>query len=239
MFTNVLIISSLIAFNAALVYVSNPMPYLVARQYCQAVYNSDLASIITPQDRNEAISMITTPNQNTWIGLYSTNPMGNWKFLNGELCPFASTLACVDFWLYHKPNNPNGQPRCIKQDEDGYECAYFDSSANGVDNNINCLESKPFLCDNQPPHQRQYEIIKDFGATSYTNGQQACQTQFGTNLATIITEQDRTNAITKLQQENVVTAWIGLNDLSIEGMTMSKELFIQKLICFFAVLYLR
>ena len=219
MFT-VWILSLLIHISSSFIYVSNPKSYLVARQYCQAVYKSDLASIISTQDRNEAISMITAPNQQAWIGLYSTNPLGNWQFLNGNTCPHTSTLSCVDFWIYHKPNNPNGEPRCIKPNEinHGYPCSYFDSSVNGVDNNINCLDSKPFLCDDQPPQQRAYEVIKDLGPTSYTNGQQACQTRFGTNLATIITQQDQTNAINKLLQENVLIAWIGLNDLSVEGM---------------------
>eukprot|EP01083_Nonionella_stella_P173057 595782_1 len=65
---------------------------------------------------------------------------------------------------------------------------------------------------------RTYEIIDTGGPYIRASAQAACQSQYGTDLATIISEADATEA---LRVANTISAsffiWIGLNDLDTEG----------------------
>ena len=79
------------------------------------------------------------------------------------------------------------------------------------------------LCQTIPPHPsaRQYIPIpaprEDY--SNYTQAQRLCQDMYGTDLATIITQQDQENAFCEMYQNRVGTAWIGLNDIATEGMS--------------------
>ena len=68
---------------------------------------------------------------------------------------------------------------------------------------------------------RQYRLLPyDLCCNNFTEARRLCQETYGTDLATIITEQDQANAICELNDNSVPGAWIGLNDLDEEGMYM-------------------
>eukprot|EP00486_Rosalina_sp_Unknown_P000341 CAMPEP_0201566810 /NCGR_PEP_ID=MMETSP0190_2-20130828/6897_1 /ASSEMBLY_ACC=CAM_ASM_000263 /TAXON_ID=37353 /ORGANISM="Rosalina sp." /LENGTH=491 /DNA_ID=CAMNT_0047986041 /DNA_START=104 /DNA_END=1579 /DNA_ORIENTATION=- len=144
--------SLLLSINQAIVYVPHVKSYQEARQFCRNVYGTELATIATDDDRAEAVLDIDdsdTDIDQAWIGLYSHSDRGNWNFLNNDDCPYIeSYYKCVEFWIYRRNENSRYRPRCIGPSEPGYNCAYFDSSQNGVDNNIECESNKlPFFCE--------------------------------------------------------------------------------------------
>ena len=90
-----------------LVYVSYPKSFQDAREYCQVIFGTDLASIIDDDDRNEAvllINQVSSTNDEAWVGLYSNSKQGNWRFINDDECPSDSVFRCVEFWNYQYYN---------------------------------------------------------------------------------------------------------------------------------------
>ena len=141
--------TALLSINNGLIYVPDARPYQEARTFCKNVYGTELATIITNEDRAEAISDINdTQTDEAWIGLYS-NKLGDdgvlFQFLNGDEClnTTNSVFNCIDFWLYPSPRPIDNN----SSDEDGYQCAHFKAAQNGVDNDISCDENLPFFCE--------------------------------------------------------------------------------------------
>ena len=186
-----------------LVYVSHPKSFQDAREYCKVIFGTDLASIIDDDDRNEAISLInqvSSTNDEAWVGLYSNSEQVNWRFVNNDGCPADSVYRCVEFWNYKLNENTRSRPRCIGDSEEGTQCGHFDASDNAVDNDIDCEEAKPFLCEarvSPSSYTGQYVFIE--GVTDHDGdgryfdfmaAQSWCESQYGTDLATILTEED-------------------------------------------------
>ena len=200
----------------SLIYVEEPKSFFEANQYCRDTYGTTLAaSIISDQNKTYIRSLISTSSQQqTWVGLYSNETIGNWKFLNGDPCPNTYSLACVDFWNYHKPRNPNGEPRCIKPGRGGYKCAYMD--LHGVDNSIPCDQERPFLCDGEEPETptgRTY-YLDYYPSESFEDAQDRCQSLYGTDLATILTVEDMENAAKVMKGAFTTVVRIGLERMS-------------------------
>eukprot|EP01083_Nonionella_stella_P173061 595789_1 len=81
-----------------------------------------------------------------------------------------------------------------------------------------------FICHLHESHSRTYEIIVPGVPYTRPLAQAACQSQYGTDLATIVSEADATEA---LRVANTISAsffiWIGLNDLDTEGTYVFEE----------------
>eukprot|EP01084_Bolivina_argentea_P183648 316863_1 len=127
-------------------YISEPKTFTDAQAYCQAYYGTDLATIISDDDRKAAISEVGS-STSVWIGLSSVTETGFWEYFSGITCPLSIYGSCVDFWLHD--NGYGNAPRCLtgKDEECGFDCAQFYSLSNGIDNNVECDEMRPFLCD--------------------------------------------------------------------------------------------
>eukprot|EP01084_Bolivina_argentea_P267171 453451_1 len=148
-FLTLLIISSYTSAQliAPFIYVSEPLSYDDSESYCQANYGTDLATIITNEDRWSAIEIVNGDTNTIWTGLRNTQKAGWWEFIEPNIeCPSVLTGACVEFWR-------NGKPRCHKDGEDGFECTVFYANQNYIDNNINCNAKRPFLCNQQYNYQ--------------------------------------------------------------------------------------
>ena len=130
-------------YGVALNYVNISLPFDEASRYCRT-FGSDLAAVAIDDDRDEAISLMGT-DEVAWTGLYTKGCI--WKFLDEQECSDEnSAFRCVDFWLYKLNENTRYRPRCIGDDEGGYPCSYFNSVQNGMDNDISCTQSLPFIC---------------------------------------------------------------------------------------------
>ena len=143
--------ASLLSINQGLIYVPDSLPWADANEYCQRIYGTELATIATRDDRDEAIAAIQAlefPVDQAWIGLYANNkdrPV--WRFEDGSDCPSSSVYKCVDFWAYRLNENTRFRPRCEGEKEGGKQCAYFDESQDAVDNDVECTENRPFFCN--------------------------------------------------------------------------------------------
>ena len=211
-------------------YVSYSKSFQDAREYCKVIFGTDLASIVDDDDRNEAISIIPGGIDDVWIGLYSRSEGGKFRFTNGDECPMTdSVFRCVDFWSYKLNENTEERPRCIGDSEGGTQCATFDASQNSVDNDIGCQELKPFLCEarvNTPSYNGEYVYVPARTPNQWTfmDAQAHCESEYGTDLATVLTQDDLT-AVENVIYDNAadVILWghyviIGLNDIKVEGM---------------------
>eukprot|EP00486_Rosalina_sp_Unknown_P006695 CAMPEP_0201569636 /NCGR_PEP_ID=MMETSP0190_2-20130828/11424_1 /ASSEMBLY_ACC=CAM_ASM_000263 /TAXON_ID=37353 /ORGANISM="Rosalina sp." /LENGTH=553 /DNA_ID=CAMNT_0047992183 /DNA_START=145 /DNA_END=1806 /DNA_ORIENTATION=- len=125
----------------------DPLSCQKAQQFCKDTYGTNLATIATDEDRLEAIAILGE-GEEAWIGLYTHPEQTNWRFRSGEECPSDSAYKCVDFWLYQLNENTALRPRCIGPTEQGYECANFKTTENGVDNDVPSEIELRFLCDN-------------------------------------------------------------------------------------------
>ena len=112
-----------------------------AQQYCKDTYGTQLATIATDGDREDAVAALTEAGEEyAWIGLFSDPIETKWQFRSSDECPSDSAYKCVDFWLENRP-------RCIGESEQGYECAVFYRDQNGINNDIRTDIAVPFLCD--------------------------------------------------------------------------------------------
>ena len=163
---SLLMMTIFVSISQCLYYVPEPVSYATANEFCQS-FGSDLASIGSAQDRDDA-SLLMTEDNSVWTGLYSNSKSGNWRFNNGEACTNPNTAyKCVDSWLYRLNEDTEYRPRCITNDgsdEGGYQCSYFDSIQNGMDNDKSCDEMLPFVCDGDEPCNEPYPPPEDGGS---------------------------------------------------------------------------
>ena len=132
--------------SQSLEYVDIPMSYDDAEAYCQSEFDSHLATIRNIRDI--AYAILATPyshhlDTQTWMGLYSDEPNGWWTF-KSDSCPIPDTGACVDNW--GTINRGRNLPLCI-DNTSGYSCGYFMPNNQLVYNDLDCNESRPFLCE--------------------------------------------------------------------------------------------
>eukprot|EP01084_Bolivina_argentea_P211412 359642_1 len=140
-------------FASYYAYISTPLSYNDAETFCQSNYNTNLATIITEQDRLNAIEAVNDDSALVWNGLKNSHKSGWWKFSEPNIeCPNKFSGACVDFWV-------NGKPRCHKTNEPnhGFQCTEFYVFDNMIDNNIDCQQVLPFLCNNYKQNNYSFE----------------------------------------------------------------------------------
>lgn len=205
-------------------YVSHPRTFDGARKYCRIVYGTELASIQNELCKNDATTQINEGGgESAWFGLYSNSESGNWRFLNGDECTADSAYKCIDLWSYQLKETTANRPRCIGDDEGGSQCAIFDVNT-GIDNNIPCETAKPFFCEpraSTPSYNPGEYVLIDGGefgefGFSFETAQAQCQNKYGTDLATVITEDDAI-AAAALIPATWPWAIIGLHDTGVEG----------------------
>ena len=135
--------------NTTFVYVPIELSYEDARQYCRSTYGTDLASITKNHERTEIVEdMDYRDDDEAWFGLRTRDNGGQWEFVDFETCPNKDTkYKCIDYWLYQYKPTTAFRPRCIGDGESGYPCAYYDAERDGADNDINCEQQLPFICE--------------------------------------------------------------------------------------------
>eukprot|EP01083_Nonionella_stella_P081734 225322_1 len=190
------------------------VPYTrpLAQAACQSQYGTDLATIVSEADATEALRVANTISASffIWIGLNDIDTEGTYVFEDGTACDD----FCPQIWTTDEPNNYNGIEDCAWiRTRDAGAVAKTDMVNDGRCNHTNIHAA---MC-NAP--WRTYEILQ--GGSNYTRTyrQSECQTQFGTDLATIVTQADADEAL-RMANAHFGTGtniWIGLNDLNTEG----------------------
>jgi len=118
-----------------------------AQKFCKDTYGTNLATIITDEDRaNAQAALAATSEPYAFIGLYSDDIETKWQYRSGATCPSDSAYRCVDFWRT-APGGFENRPRCIGDGEGGYGCAVIYADDGKVDNDIPDFIPQPFLCD--------------------------------------------------------------------------------------------
>eukprot|EP01084_Bolivina_argentea_P161916 281801_1 len=202
-------------------YNLGPVTYDEAFANCEAK-GYTLATIITDDDRENAKNEIGS-NEAPWVGLHSIDDIGQWVFFDEEECPNTPSLACVEFWRYVK--GKIHQPRCMESGhgEGGYSCTRYYGD-DGYDNDIPCDQLKPYLCTHKPSecgthatYTGEYVFIWWSISLTQAQAQAQCQLDYGSDLATILTQTDMDNAQQVISDNGGLAAWIGLNDIEEEG----------------------
>eukprot|EP01084_Bolivina_argentea_P207665 354271_1 len=68
-----------------------------------------------------------------------------------------------------------------------------------------------------PTHERKYILVPSASKLTWYQAEDFCQSIYSSHLATIITDSDYSNVLDMMESENMVDAWIGLNDRFEEG----------------------
>ena len=132
-------------FNEDYIYTTEPkLTFQKAQQFCKNKFGTSLATILNEQDIESIMSLIPIDNNDNrfWIGLFSTHEIGWWIWFDGTKCVKPAYGACSegDFWR-------DGHPKCLKKNENGYNCTNFGKMDNKFDNGWECQRSESFLCN--------------------------------------------------------------------------------------------
>eukprot|EP01084_Bolivina_argentea_P007111 13391_1 len=115
-----------------------------ARTYCQTVYSSELATIVSFEDESELIDVISiSPPQQPmyWIGLNDIDKEGIWQFSDGKSC----NDYCWDLWSLDQPNND------VAISTRGEDCAVASVINNTLSfNDIDCTNLETAFICNKP-----------------------------------------------------------------------------------------
>eukprot|EP01083_Nonionella_stella_P081737 225330_1 len=184
-----------------------------AQALCQSQYGTDLATIVSEADATEAYTYANTiaGSKNIWIGLNDIDTEGTYVFEDGTACDD----FCPQIWKTGEPNDYNALEDCayirIRNVDEIYN--------NNMVNDVGCTENaNAAMCNAQIVQSRTYEIVDTGGPYTRASAQSACQTQFGTDLATIVTEADAFEALRMANTiDDSINIWIGLNDLNTEA----------------------
>lgn len=168
------------------VYVKEAKSYKDAEKYCQETYQTHLATITSKQDINNALSKILKSNKNVWVGLYNYQNDNIW--LDGTEVVVDDVIDFVEL-----------QP-------DGSNCRSFEYNDSYIRDNDGCNELLPFVC-NKRARPREYILGEETDKT-FVEAQEICRTKYGTGLATVITEEEFSDAMYLLPYFEV--GWIGL-----------------------------
>eukprot|EP01083_Nonionella_stella_P083952 232214_1 len=118
------------------VYHDTPMDWMSAQNYCQSVYQSDLATITNTVDLNDINTYFDISN-NTWIGLNNYH-QNTWQWMDHVPCDYVrnSTGMCKDdlYWADAYPLDIN------------HTCAIMNATQQGMYTNVDCTVLYPFLC---------------------------------------------------------------------------------------------
>eukprot|EP01084_Bolivina_argentea_P048113 88667_1 len=185
----------------------------LAQAACQSQYGTDLATIVSEADATEALRVANTidASKNIWIGLNDLDTEGTYVFEDGTACDD----FCPQIWKTGEPNDYNALEDCayirIRNVDEIYN--------NNMVNDVGCTENaNAAMCNAQIVQSRTYEIVDTGGPYTRASAQSACQTQFGTDLATIVTEADAFEALRMANTiDDSINIWIGLNDLNTEA----------------------
>eukprot|EP01084_Bolivina_argentea_P214322 363858_1 len=182
--------------------ITTPMSWNDANDYCLNNYGTGLATIehweINEADAVRDAAGILT---NVWIGLHDQASEGHWVWQDGTLCSYATDGDCVNdlHWAVGQPNNFNSD----------YDCGYLD--INNEYGDTYCNNPLPFLCE------AKYKLIIE--SKTWSEANEYCYDTYGTQLATIITDEDYDLSVAVKAAGGASTwrTWIGLNDIRGEG----------------------
>ena len=165
-----------------------------AQNYCQSEYGTYLATI-QPYDIPNVESVIqNATDTDLWTGLISfENAESGYIWLDGTEFNVDDIGTNGDLSI-----NLNGNS----------ECASY-QSIGSITNEISCDQSLPFLC-NKRPKAREYILVSQ-NLTSHA-AQDYCQEVYGTGLATVVTEEEFSDALKLIPV--LEEAWIGLRKIN-------------------------
>ena len=144
--------------NGNYIYTTEPaLTFVNAQRFCRNKFGTSLATIFDQQDVDSAISLITSENEHDspWIGLYSTHNVGWWVWIDKTECVTRyGSCAIGSFWR-------DGQPKCLKQNENGHNCTNLGTLDFKFDNDIKCEEPKTFLCNSNSKENSNAKALID------------------------------------------------------------------------------
>ena len=182
---------------------STTYDWYVARNHCLSM-GMDLASIHSSEDLANA--MIVANTAQSWIGLINDSASNVWSWTDGS-----GNISQYSNWAGGEPNN--------RHKEKCGELYWF-----GRWNNIQCNNTdrnSAWIC-------RKYGIVKigenekyygfySDNKTSWNDSDKYCMNTFGTNLASINSEEENNLAWETVSINGNINAWIGLTDSAQEG----------------------
>eukprot|EP01083_Nonionella_stella_P317060 1152785_1 len=167
------------------IYIHSAKTFTDAEEHCKNRYGTHLATITRSRDLQNALQL--AENNNIWIGLYRTDEYDLWldgtAYVEQDINPLASHN------IYSN-------------------CATLNVDHAYITSDIPCHIMLPFLC-NKRRKTREYILHKL--RKTYIEAQQVCVETHGTDLATVITEEEFSDVMRFIPQSQ--GAWIGLKKL--------------------------
>ena len=181
--------------------VANSSTWSNGESYCLSTYGTHLATFRNKQEFEclyqtaySSLTIDSSTSLNVWVGLHENSSNNNWIFSED------STRLAYEIWNDNEPKINNSNFTCAEIGQDGL-------------NDINCDNSQYFVCNN-----RRYIGVNEL--KTWDEAESYCQLMYGTSLATIMTDEQGTNARTAATIAGIDTGdsfWFGFNDISSEG----------------------
>jgi hypothetical protein len=222
---------SLGAFRFEILEDAEPFIYAAAKARCESVLNGVLSKIDNQADYDTVAAMIAASsyaNKQAWIGLNDIGSEGAFYFVEDD-----TELGAFQPWCAPNPNNLGGNENCVVMNGDTPECAggmWYDVSCATEKNLAVCTvattiaPSLPTSAPSTPttaPSQSAFrlEILEDADPFIYAAAKARCESVLNGMLAKIDNQGDYDEVAAMIAASSFANkqAWIGLNDLDVEG----------------------
>eukprot|EP01084_Bolivina_argentea_P266541 452108_1 len=193
-----------------------------AEAFCASTYGTHLATATTDKQLKQITKLMVPSNDDgiytkwtkrIWIGLNDKTTENQWEWSSGKECNYAPNNNCGQdvHWDTGEPNN------YVQWNSGGEDCGEMVLKMKGKYGKFNdrpCSITRRFAC-NRPTWK--YVLVKE--RKTWQIAQIYCILAFGTNLATIVTDDQLENAFKRRNEAQAGSEkiWIGLNDNTVEG----------------------
>ena len=224
----------LLAFATGYYVTPNHLTWEQSVEYCQSYCDSNLASIHNISQNNDMIDTIKsahllvddTAAEDVFFGLYDDTTKTNYKWMDGTSYSeneFGGSNSFYSFpWATNMPDS-----------QINVNCGqiWIDSPGGGYGwDDTGCSSERRALCNTCSGKLNKYIILKENNGMNYANAETECNTQIGTNLASMHSQRDFQELQALCQLFDIDHAvietddcWIGLNDIDSTGTWVWKD----------------
>jgi hypothetical protein len=186
-----------------------PFIYAAAKIRCESLLNGALSKIETQGDYDTVASMIAASsfsNKQAWIGVNDIATEGVFVYTEDD-----APLGPFQPWCAPNPNNLGGGENCVVMNGNAPSCT------GGMWFDVSCATEKNLAVCRVPNDH--LVILANGEQFTYAAAKARCGSVLGGLLAKIASQYDYNTAKMLMERYSFPNkmAWIGLNDLALEG----------------------